>query len=226
MADAPAPHAPDSPAAAWAEWRASLLDLGRAATTIDGYRKGLAWCPPAAWAGPWADLERPGLLAALRAADLRPDGTRWSPSARTRNRKAWASLQRTAAELGFGAAVLTDRDLRGSGYGSRERIFAPDEWERLCAACPCPAARLAFRGLAASAMRPGELCRSTIADLRGEGRRRRIELEKHKTAEKTGKARVVPIGRALAEVIAEAVGDRTSGPIWLAPGGGRGPRPG
>ncbi len=170
--------------------------------------------------GAWADLERPPLLAALRAADVAPDGTRRSPSTRTRNRKAWATLQGYADDLGFGPAVLKARDLKGAGFGQRTAIFAPAEWAALLAATACPRATLAFEGLRWSGMRPGELCTAEMRHLTESGGVPAIVLTEHKTAAKTGEDRVIPVVAALAPVLARAVDGRDAGPIWRDPAGG------
>lgn len=213
------PHDPTSPAAAWEEWEASLADDDRSPATVDHYRKGLGWVPRELWVGPWADLTRPALMAALRAADRKPNGDRWSPSTRTRNRKCWAALQKFAVRLKFGAAVIDEEDLRGSGYGSREAIYSADQWAKLLAAAGSDAVVLALESLGLSGMRPSELCRATIADVRRRGEGTAIVLAKHKTAAKTGKPRVIPVGVNLCQLIAEAMGERTGGPVWLDPRG-------
>ena len=215
----PCPH-PTSPAAAWEEWRGALADAERSPATVKGYRNGLRWVPPAMFVGAWADLERPPLLAALRAADVAPDGTRRSPSTRTRNRKAWATLQGYADDLGFGPAVLKARDLKGAGFGQRTAIFAPAEWAALLAATACPRATLAFEGLRWSGMRPGELCTAEMRHLTESGGVPAIVLTEHKTAAKTGEDRVIPVVAALAPVLARAVDGRDAGPIWRDPAGG------
>ena len=51
------------------------------------------------------------------------------------------------------------------------------------------------------------------------GRRGRITLAEHKTARKTGKPRVIPIGKNLGQTLRKAIGDRQPGPIFLSPTG-------
>src|SRR5262245_44759159 len=46
-----------------------------------------------------------------------------------------------------------------------------------------------------------------------------VVLKDHKTARKTGKRRRIPIGRKFGELLAQAIGDRKSGPIFLSPAG-------
>ena len=42
-------------------------------------------------------------------------------------------------------------------------------------------------------------------------------LKEHKTARKTGKPRRIPIGRKLGELLDQAIGNRTDGPVFLSP---------
>ena len=65
--------------------------------------------------------------------------------------------------------------------------------------------------------RPGELCRAKIADV--DRTNRVITLKEHKTARKTGLARRIPIGRRRGELLDQAIGDRTEGPVFLSPSG-------
>src|SRR5262245_21202214 len=65
--------------------------------------------------------------------------------------------------------------------------------------------------------RPGELCRATIADI--DRTSRVIVLREQKTVCKTGKPRRIPIGRKLAELLEQAIGERNEGPIFLSPSG-------
>jgi len=80
-----------------------------------------------------------------------------------------------------------------------------------------PAFRLIDFALWQCGARPGELCRATIADVDRDSRV--ILLKEHKTARKTGQPRRIPIGRKLGELLDQAIGTRTEGPIFLAPAG-------
>ena len=44
-----------------------------------------------------------------------------------------------------------------------------------------------------------------------------ITLKEHKTARKTGQPRRIPIGRKLGELLDQAIGGRTEGPVFLCP---------
>jgi integrase len=46
-----------------------------------------------------------------------------------------------------------------------------------------------------------------------------ITLKEHKTARKTGQPRRIPIGHKLGELLAQAIGERQAGPIFLSPAG-------
>jgi integrase len=46
-----------------------------------------------------------------------------------------------------------------------------------------------------------------------------ITLREHKTARKTGQVRRIPIGRKLGALLDQAIGNRTAGPVFLAPSG-------
>ena len=80
-----------------------------------------------------------------------------------------------------------------------------------------PAFRLIYSALRQCGARPGELCRATIADV--DRANRVIVLKEHKTARKTGKPRRIPIGRKLGELLDQAIGGRTEGPVFLSPAG-------
>jgi integrase len=82
-----------------------------------------------------------------------------------------------------------------------------------------PAFLLICTALAQSGARPGELCAATIADVIRDARPR-IELKQHKTAKKTGKPRIIPLGKKLLPTILQAIGDRTEGPVFLSSRGG------
>jgi integrase len=77
--------------------------------------------------------------------------------------------------------------------------------------------RLIYSALRQCGARPGELCRATIADV--DRVNCVITLKEHKTAHKTGKPRRIPIGRKLGELLDQAIGERTAGPVFLTPTG-------
>ena len=80
-----------------------------------------------------------------------------------------------------------------------------------------PAFRLIYSARRQCGARPGELCRATIADVNRANCV--ITLKEHKTAGKTGQPRRIPIGRKLGELLNQAIGARTEGPVFLSPSG-------
>jgi integrase len=101
--------------------------------------------------------------------------------------------------------------------GRRERIPKDEEISRLLEHAR-PEFRAIYAALAQCGARPGELCKATIQDV--DWQKHRIVLLEHKTAKKTGKPRTIAIGAELGKMLAAAIGGRTEGPVFLAPGGG------
>lgn len=100
--------------------------------------------------------------------------------------------------------------------GRRDRVPTAAETEAILAQAS-PEFRLIYSALRQCGARPGELCRITIADV--DRTKRVITLKEHKTANKTGQARRIPIGKKLGELLNQAIGDRTEGPVFLSPAG-------
>ncbi len=100
--------------------------------------------------------------------------------------------------------------------GQRDRVPTAAETEAILVRAS-PSFRLIYLALRQCGARPGELCRATIADI--DRTANAIILREHKTARKTGKPRRIPIGRKLGELLAQAIGERQTGPIFLAPAG-------
>ena len=74
-----------------------------------------------------------------------------------------------------------------------------------------------FPDLTQSDARPGELCRAQISDVDWD--KGRITLAEHKTARKTGKPRVIPIGKNFGQTLQRAIDHRQTGPVFLSPKG-------
>ena len=102
--------------------------------------------------------------------------------------------------------------------GQRNRVPTSVETEALLAHAS-PAFRLIYSALRQCGARPGELCRATIADV--DRAKRVITLKEHKTAHSTGQPRRIPIGRKLGDLLDQAIGTRTEGPVFLSPSGRR-----
>ncbi|MGE5193827.1 MAG: tyrosine-type recombinase/integrase [Deltaproteobacteria bacterium] len=100
--------------------------------------------------------------------------------------------------------------------GRRDRVPTAAETEAILAQAS-PAFRLIYSALRQCGARPGELCRATIADV--DRAKCVITLKEHKTARKTGQPRRIPIGRKLGELLDQAIGTRTEGPVFLSPAG-------
>ncbi len=100
--------------------------------------------------------------------------------------------------------------------GRRDRVPTPAETESLLAKAS-PEFRLIYCALRQCGARPGELCRATIADV--DRANRVITLKEHKTVRKTGQVRRIPIGQKLRDMLDQAIGDRTEGPVFLSPTG-------
>jgi integrase len=100
--------------------------------------------------------------------------------------------------------------------GRRERIPTADEIGTLLKHAS-PEFRLIYTGLSQCGARPGELCRAQISDVDWD--KGRITLAEHKTARKTGKPRVIPIGKNFGQTLQKAIDCRHTGPVFLSPKG-------
>ena len=93
----------------------------------------------------------------------------------------------------------------------RERIPTADEIAQIMNTADQPF-RLIFSALRYSGARPNELCRSRNSDIDAETNC--IVLKDHKTAAKTGRPRIIPIGSKLQTIIDESLAERTEGPSF------------
>lgn len=137
-----------------------------------------------------------------------------SSSGSTRRARAIAiqQLQKFASDNGLIARPWLAKIPKPTG-GARTRIPTADE-TRLIMRHGNRAFRLIYECLRLSGARPNELCRATIADwdqVQGA-----IVLKQHKTARKTGRARVIAVGQKLGRLLKLAVGRRSSGPLFLS----------
>ena len=120
-------------------------------------------------------------------------------------------LQRWAVEMRLLEQPILTRIEKPRGR-RRERIPTDDEISKIHNAAGKPF-RLVYSALRFTGARPNEICRATVADI--DQATNAIVLKDHKTAKKTGKARVIPIGANLQTVITESLGDRTEGHLFL-----------
>lgn len=82
--------------------------------------------------------------------------------------------------------------------------------------------RLIHAALAQSAARPGEMCQINIDDIHWRrGTHGVIVLKQHKTARKTGKPRIIPMGQKLWAILRTAIGKRATGPVFRTASGKR-----
>jgi integrase len=118
-------------------------------------------------------------------------GAGMSDSTRHHNCVALERLQKFAVQN-----KLLDRPVFGilekPRVGRRDRIPTLAETEAILGRASAQF-RLIYLALRQCGARPGELCRTTIADV--DRTNRVITLKEHKTARKTGQARRIPIGR-------------------------------
>lgn len=134
-------------------------------------------------------------------------------------------LQQWAIENKLVAAPITNKLEKPRGR-LRERIPTEDEIAKILKLAPKEFV-LIFQALKQCGARPNELCRAQVEDwnvAKGE-----IVLADHKTATKTGKPRVIGVGKRLEELIIESLKSRmprgrrtgetlelpTSGPLFV-----------
>ena len=94
----------------------------------------------------------------------------------------------------------------------RERIPTAAEISQIMDATDRPF-QLIYTALRYSGARPNELCRSRVSDIDVESNC--IVLHNHKTAAKTGRPRIIPIGSKLQLIVDESLGGRTEGHLFL-----------
>jgi integrase len=113
-------------------------------------------------------------------------------------------------------ALLVERQKKPGGR-QRELLPEADETRALLEHVPDDF-RIALRVLRLTGCRPGELCSMRIEDF--DQRQMLIILTKHKTAKKTGRPRIIAVAHeALIDLVRDAIGDRTTGEIFLRASG-------
>ena len=142
-------------------------------------------------------------------------GAGMSDSTRHHDAVALQRLQKFALEHKLLDAPVIGK-LEKPRVGQRDRVPTAAETDAILEKAS-PAFRLIYLALRQCGARPGELCRATIADI--DRAARAIILKDHKTARKTGKPRRIPIGRKFGELLDQAIGTRTEGPVFLSPAG-------
>lgn len=154
----------------------------------------------------WSSLSPLDILESLAdAGQGRSDSTRRHNAVALESLQAWLIEQQLIERPLFGK-------LEKPRMGRRDRVPTPEETERLLARAS-PAFRRMYLALRQCGARPGEFCRLQATEV--DFAARRIVLRQHKTARRTGKPRLIPIGETLGGFLREAMGDRTAGPVFL-----------
>jgi integrase len=144
-------------------------------------------------------------------------GTGASDSTRRHNIVALERLQLFARERRVIRKRIFPR-LKKPPIALREKLPTAEEREALLREASAEF-KLIYAALRQCGARPSELCGALIEQIQTLEGGRALVLTKHKTARKTGKPRIIPIGNKLGELIAEGAGDRTAGPIFRSPRG-------
>lgn len=202
-------------AAAVAQFLAEMSAC-RAPATARAYRGRLSRFGRNMLDTPLAELTGQQLLDWIAAERRWPDGSDKAPDTIRLTITSVEQWQRWLLERELIAQPLIPKQKKPAGR-KREMLPTVEETKLILAQGAADFVAI-YRALRMTGARPGELTRATIADIdRREGL---IVLEHHKTAEKTGKPRKIAIGHpALADILDAAIGDRTSGPIFLRPQG-------
>jgi integrase len=179
-------------------------------------------------------LTREEVEAWLAAAKLKADGTPKAPDTIRATAIAFMSFQKWAVEYGFLPQPIVAQIKKPMGR-MRQRIPKREETEKLLKHATDEFRRI-YTALRRTGARPNELCRARLSDWKfdeetplesrfqsdrvlGDPTRSdfgQIVLEEHKTAKKTGRPRRIDVGRKLATLLLESIGDRTEGAIFLS----------
>lgn len=183
----------------------------RAPATARFYRLGLRVLAIDLAERPIEELRQHEIEAVLKKASLRPDGTRFANDTLRRNAISFQAFQKWLKDNRYLKKSVA-RKLEKPAGRKRERIPTDDEMAQIIAIAPADWLRI-FRGLWMCGARPNELCRATLADW--DRATATITLAEHKTARKTGKPRVIPVGKQFAELLAASTEGRTEGHLFL-----------
>jgi integrase len=182
----------------------------RAPATVHFYRARLRFFRES-----FSARDAPSLTSLEIDAYLHDAGSGASASTRHHNAVALTALQSFALR-----ESLLDKPwfkcLEKPRMGRRERIPTRQEIVALLKRAS-PAFRLIYTGLSQSGARPGELCRAQIGNV--DWTKGKITLAEHKTARKTGRPRIIPIGKNFTKTLKKAIDRRQAGPIFRSPRG-------
>jgi site-specific recombinase XerD len=162
-----------------------------------------------------ASITYDDLEAFLRSVNHRKDG---SPKANDTRRANIATVQtifRYAKQRKLIAELPFEKLEKPRGR-RRERIPTEEEIQAV-ERHASPAFLLAYRALRQTGARPGELAAAQVEQY--DRARRLIVLREHKTAGATGRPRKIGVGAKLAAILAAAIGERSTGAIFLAENG-------
>jgi integrase len=163
----------------------------------------------------FSDRDAASLLSLEIDAYLHDAGLNASDSTRHHNAVSLTTLQNFALRESLLEKPWFKR-LEKPRMGRRERIPTGEEIACLIRGAS-PAFRLIYTGLSQSGARPGELCRAQIGDV--DWTKRTITLTEHKTARKTGRPRIIPIGKNFGHTLQSAIDHRQTGPVFRTPSG-------
>lgn len=107
---------------------------------------------------------------------------------------------------------LWSKKISMPSVGRRDRLPTAEETAQLLEFSSPAFARI-YRALRLCGARPGELCNALISDWRRD--HGVILLEKHKTARKVGKPRVIVVSAKLQVILEESIAGRTEGRLFL-----------
>ena len=193
---------------------------GAKPATLRQYRTRLRPLVSSHGSRPWSDLDRETLLDWLHLVNHWQTGdkagTEKAAATQRLNLIAIQMLQSYAQEFHGHTPQLQPRDLKKPAGAKRETFATPEQTRQILAAAPPDWARV-YRVLRLTGARPMELTGADIASIEGDvaAGSAQLVITDHKTSRKTGTSRKIPIGKTVAPLILEAIGDRESGPLFL-----------
>lgn len=184
--------------------------------TIAVYRGRLVWLKRALGERELDSLTKEDVKAFLARESRFADGRPKAPDTIRLNAVAFDRVQKWALEHGHLDDLIIAKIPKPGGR-KRELLPAPEETQQILNEGP-EDFQMIYRALRLCGARPGELCAAQIKDI--DRRAGEIVLKDHKTVGKTGRPRRIALGHpALAELVRQAISDRTEGPIFLRANG-------
>ncbi len=183
----------------------------RSAKTLSMYRYFLTGFAESYANRPLESLSPAEVHTWLQSAFVGKRGQRLAPDTRRSIITAFQAFEKWAIGMKQLSSPICEKIEKPRGR-RRERLPTAEEVEQLLAVASREY-RMAYQALRQSGMRPGELAMASFENYDRE--KGVIVLKQHKTANKVGKPRVIPVGQKLAELIDESLGDRTEGPLFV-----------